>query len=106
MDTFDWAAVLALFLLNYLGGVLTAHWLDQSHDAMWERRLELLEKRFERDIRLANYRVGELTGRADRNTAALERVLTAQAALTTRTERTERAAHHHDAMKSFKEQKR
>lgn len=70
MDTLDWAGVLALFLLVYLAGVITAHWLDQNRDATVDRRLELLQKRFERDIRYANTRVGELTLRTDRLSGA------------------------------------
>lgn len=59
----------------------------------------------DREMKVAVASVTELTDRANRNTAALERVLTAQAALTTRTERVEKASHHHAGMDSLRRKK-
>jgi hypothetical protein len=53
----------------------------------------------ERSQKMLSARLTELTQRAERNTEALEHTLTANAALTTRTEQLERAAHHHAEMR-------
>lgn len=60
----------------------------------------------DREMKVVVASVTELTQRANRNTEALERSTTATAALTTRTERVEKASHHHADMDSFRKQKR
>lgn len=107
MTAFYYMLGAGLFSLASLILAVGAAWrLDHNHDDALRRRLDLLERQFDAELKVLVERVTELTNRADRNTEALERAVTAVAALTTRTERTERASHHHSDMDSFRKQKR
>jgi hypothetical protein len=98
-----------VLLLGAVGGpscwAMAAWRMERNRDDAIRRRLDLLEQQFGREMRVMVASVGELTARANRNTEALEHSVTATAALTTRTERVERASHHHAEMDSLRGQK-
>ena len=91
-----------LFSLTSFIAALTA--IRPLRDQLKAARKELADyvEQTDREMKVLVASVSELTARAGRNTEALERAVTATAALTTRTERVEKASHHHAEMDSLR----